>query len=155
MTSVSVPGVHSWGNAMDAPIRILMITSEWPTCDRPDSAPFIVRQANFLRSAGLTVDVFASKGRKKPFNYLRAWFQVRRKLRRDSYDLVHAQWGQSGLLAIPKHCALVITFRGSDLEGIVNSKGRYTDIPLPVTCSSSSARLLRWWLTRSLYFLNR
>ena len=126
MTSASVPGVHSWGNAMDAPIRILMITSEWPTCDRPDSAPFIVRQANFLRSAGLTVDVFAFQGSKKPFNYLRAWFQVRKKLRRDSYDLVHAQWGQSGLLAIPKHCALVITFRGSDLEGIVNSKGRYT-----------------------------
>ena len=111
---------------MDAPIRVLMITSEWPTCDRPDSAPFIVRQANFLRSAGLMVDVFAFRGSKKLFNYLRAWFQVRKKLKRDSYDLVHAQWGQSGLLAIPKHCALVVTFRGSDLEGYVDSRGRYT-----------------------------
>src|SRR5262245_42624324 len=108
---------------MDAPIRVLMIPSEWPTQERPDAAPFIVRQANFLRAAGLKVDVFALRGSKKLLNYLRAWFRVRKKLRRDSYDLVHAQWGQSGLLAIPKHCALVVTFRGSDLEGIVNSRG--------------------------------
>src|SRR5262245_31084539 len=111
---------------MDSPIRVLMITSEWPTEKRPDYAPFIVRQANFLRSAGLRVDVFNFQGSKKPFNYLRAWFQVRKKLRRDSYDLVHAQWGQSGLLAIPKPCALVVTYRGSDLEGIVDSNGQYT-----------------------------
>src|SRR6516164_2552337 len=78
---------------MDASLRILMITSEWPTEKRPDFVPFIVRQADFLRSAGLMVDVFAFRGSKKPFNYLRAWFQVRKKLRRDSYDLVHAQWG--------------------------------------------------------------
>jgi hypothetical protein len=111
---------------MDAPIRVLMITSEWPTQARPDSAPFIVRQADFLRSAGVMVDVFAFRGSKKPFNYLRAWFQVRKRLRQGSYDLVHAQWGQSGLLGIPKRCALVVTFRGSDLEGIVDPKGQYT-----------------------------
>jgi glycosyltransferase involved in cell wall biosynthesis len=111
---------------MGSPIRVLMITSEWPTEERPDYAPFIVRQANFLRSAGLRVDVFPFRGSKKPFNYLRAWFQIRKKLRRGSYDLVHAQWGQSGLLAIPKYCPLVVTFRGSDLEGIVDSKGQYT-----------------------------
>ena len=72
------------------------------------------------------VDVFAFRGSKKPFNYLRAWFQVRKRLRQGSYDLVHAQWGQSGLLGIPKRCALVVTFRGSDLEGIVDLKGQYT-----------------------------
>ena len=127
---------------MDAPIRVLMITSEWPTQARPDSAPFIVRQANFLRSAGVMVDVFAFRGSKNPFNYLRAWFQVRKQLRRNSYDVVHAQWGQSGLLAIPKHYALVVTYRGSDLEGIVDSKGHYTFAGSVLTLLSKAIALV-------------
>jgi glycosyltransferase involved in cell wall biosynthesis len=46
-------------------------------------------------------------------------------LLRQSYDLVHAQWGQSGLLSFPKAIPLVVTFRGDDLEGIVGQGGQY------------------------------
>jgi glycosyltransferase involved in cell wall biosynthesis len=111
---------------MAKPISVLMITSEWPTPESPHAVPFIVRQVNFLRRADVSVDVFHFRGNQNPFNYLRAWISVRRKLWQKNYDLVHAQFGQSGALAIPKRHPLVVTFRGDDLEGIVGRNGTYT-----------------------------
>jgi glycosyltransferase involved in cell wall biosynthesis len=103
-----------------------MITSEWPTTESPYSVPFIARQVSFLRRANISVEVFHFCGKQNPFNYLRAWRKVRRMVRQNSYDLVHAQWGQSGALALPKRLPLVVTFRGDDLEGIVGKNSKYT-----------------------------
>lgn len=102
------------------PIRILMITSEWPAPGVNLTAHFIKRQADFLTAAGVDVEVFPFKGAKNPVNYLKAWLLLRRKLKRERYDLIHAQFGQSGLLALPKRAPLVVTFRGSDLLGTVS-----------------------------------
>jgi glycosyltransferase involved in cell wall biosynthesis len=111
---------------MNTPLRVLMVTSEWPTPEHPEWAPFVVQQVKFLRLAGMEVDVFPFHGARNPFNYIRAWVQVQRRLRRKRYDLAHAQFGQSGSLVIPKRVPVVVTFHGSDLEGIVGPKGRYT-----------------------------
>ncbi len=99
-------------------MHILMLTSEW----RPD----IERQVESLQKAGVLVDLFQFRGAKNPVNYLKAWFRVQKKIINNTYDLVHAQWGQSGVLALPKKLPLVITYRGSDLKGIVNNNGNYT-----------------------------
>lgn len=107
-------------------IRVLMITSEWPTPEKPYQVPFIVRQVEYLRKAGIEVDVFPFRGAKNPANYLRAWQKARLALKAGKYDLIHAQWGQSGLMALPKSIPLVVTFRGDDLEGITNGQGRLT-----------------------------
>ena len=88
--------------------------------------PFIVRQVEFLRRAGVDIDVFAFRGARNPFNYLRAWYRVQKKLRRQRYDLVHAQWGQSAPVALPTRLPLVVTFRGGEGEGIVGDRGQYT-----------------------------
>lgn len=112
---------------MDDDLRVLMITSEWPTLEHPEWVPFLVQQVDFLRKAGVTVDVFAFRGAKRSWNYLRAHIEVQKKLAQKTYDLIHAQFGQSGLLAIfPKRYPLVVTFRGSDAEGIVDALRRYT-----------------------------
>jgi teichuronic acid biosynthesis glycosyltransferase TuaC len=112
---------------MDNPVRVLIVTSEWPTVEHPEWAPFIVQEVKFLRLAGLEVDVFSFRGAKNPFNYIRAWLDVHRIFRRQHYDLVHAQFGQSGVLVIPACMPLVVTFRGSDLLGIISDrKHRYT-----------------------------
>jgi teichuronic acid biosynthesis glycosyltransferase TuaC len=107
-------------------MRVLMVTCEWPTPERPHLVPFIVRQVEFLRRAGVDVDVLSFRGAKNPFNYLRAWFRVRQRLRRHSYDIVHAQWGQSAPTTLPTRLPLVVTFRGGEGEGIVGDDGRYT-----------------------------
>jgi teichuronic acid biosynthesis glycosyltransferase TuaC len=107
-------------------MRVLMVTSEWPTSEHPDWVPFLVQQVAFLRKAGVDVDVFSFRGAKQFSNYLRAWMQVQRKRSSNHYDLVHAQFGQSGLITLPKSLPLVITFHGSDLQGDPSFRGRYT-----------------------------
>jgi glycosyltransferase involved in cell wall biosynthesis len=111
---------------MTAPIRVLMITSHWPTPGQPRTTYFIKRQADFLRAAGVDVDVFHFQGRRNPWNYLSAWWRLHHRLVRNRYDLMHAQFGHAGLLAFPKRLALVVTYRGSDLLGEVGRGGRYT-----------------------------
>jgi hypothetical protein len=54
-------------------IRVLMITSTWPQPGRPCTTHFIERQANFLRAAGVSLDVYHFRGRRRPWRYLRAW----------------------------------------------------------------------------------
>ncbi|HLZ45765.1 MAG TPA: glycosyltransferase family 4 protein [Gemmatimonadales bacterium] len=108
-------------------LRVLMITSEWPEPGSARPTQFIRRQAEFLKAAGVELDVFAFRGGKKPWNYLKAWSRVRPRLRSGQYDLVHAQFGQSGLLAFPRQLPLVVTFRGCDLLGTFGDRlGRPT-----------------------------
>lgn len=129
---------------MTAPLRVLMVTSDWPTPDKPRTTNFIKRQADFLCAAGVLVDVFAFSGSKRPGNYLRAWWQLRRQLRSTQYDLIHAQFGHSGTLAFPKRLPLVVTLRGSDILGIVSdTDGRYTAVGRILTA------LTRWVAARA------
>jgi glycosyltransferase involved in cell wall biosynthesis len=106
-------------------IRVLMVTSDWLWNSWGGPAVFIARQADFLRRQGVEVDLFPFRGARHPGNYLAAWREVRRRVQRGNYDLIHAQFGQSGLTALPKRVPLVVTFRGDDLEGIIGEKGRY------------------------------
>ena len=113
--------------ATRGPLRVLMVTTDWPTPDRPRTTNFIKRQADYLQAAGAEVEVFHFRGAQRPWNYLRAWREVRRRLATGRYDLVHAQFGQSGLVALPKRVPLVVTFRGSDLLGMVSdATGRHS-----------------------------
>lgn len=108
-------------------LRVLMVTSEWPTPQHPHYAPFVVRQVDHIRKAGAEVDVLPFRGSRNPLNYWNAWRAIQDKVNQQSYDLIHAQWGQSGLPAIIlKRLPLVVTFRGSDLEGILAADGQYT-----------------------------
>ncbi len=107
-------------------MRVLMITTEWPRVPW-GTAQFIARQATFLRAAGVDLEVFAFQGNANPLNYAAAWFQVRRRLAREHFDLVHAQFGQCALMALPKRVPMVLTFRGDDLQGIPGVRsGRVT-----------------------------
>jgi glycosyltransferase involved in cell wall biosynthesis len=107
-------------------MRVLMVTCEWPTSESPHLVPFLVRQVEFLRRAGVEIEIFSFRGARNPFNYLRAWYRVQKKLRHSAYDLIHAQWGQSAPTVLPTRLPLVVTFRGGEGEGIVGDNGRYT-----------------------------
>lgn len=114
---------------MGTDLCVLMITSEYPTLEYPINGIFVARQAEALRRAGIQVEVFAFRGAKNPMNYLRAWWQVRVRLSQNRYDLIHAQFGQSGLVACcQRRLPVVVTYRGSDLEGLRNINGRLTTI---------------------------
>src|SRR5918997_5837110 len=106
-------------------MRVLMVTSDWLWNSWGGPAVFIARQAEFLKREGIEVDILPFRGARSPRNYLAAWKEVHRRLAENTYDLVHAQFGQSGLTALPKSIPLVVTFRGDDLEGIIGESGRY------------------------------
>ena len=106
-------------------IRVLMVTSDWLWNSWGGPAVFIARQAEFLRREGVDVDLFPFRGARDPRNYLAAWREVSRRVEGGGYDLVHAQFGQSGITALPKRLPLVVTYRGDDLEGIIGQNGRY------------------------------
>lgn len=108
-------------------LRVLMIVSDWPTTKLDATTHFVKRQADFLQAAGVSVGVFPFRGQKNPLRYLWYWSQVRRRLREEPFDIVHAQFGSSALLAMPASRPLVVTFRGSDIQGVISdSTGRYT-----------------------------
>jgi len=107
-------------------IRVLMLTSEWPTSEHPHYAPYLVRQVEFLRRAGIFVEVFSFRGARKPINYVKAWRSLRRTLKEGKYDLIHAQFGQSALLPWPKRLPLVVTFHGCDIQGVKGPDGNPT-----------------------------
>ena len=111
---------------MHVPIRVLMVTSQWPTPERPHAVPYLVQQVSFLRRAGVEVDVFSFRGSQKPMNYLKAWKRLRGQLNTSRYDLVHAQFGQSALLPWPRRAPLVVTFHGDDILGEKGEDGRPT-----------------------------
>ncbi|HWC72863.1 MAG TPA: glycosyltransferase, partial [Gemmatimonadales bacterium] len=121
------PGTPREGavNSVERPLSVLMLTSEWPQ-NLEHTAHFVARQARFLQNAGVRVEVFPFRGDKRPQKYAAAWLKVRRRLARGNFDLMHAQFGQSALLALPKRLPLVITFRGDDLLGVVGNDGRPT-----------------------------
>lgn len=129
---------------MTVPLHVLMVTNKWPTPEHPDTTPFIKRQVDYLRGAGVDVDVFHFRGAKKLLNYVRAWRQLRSKLRHKQYDLIHAQFIHNGILALPKRVPLVVTCRGSDILGIVgNDKGGH------IAASGIQTRLSRIVAARS------
>lgn len=116
-----------------------MITGVWPTPAHPERAPFVVRQVEFLRRVGISVDVVHLDGRGQPSRYVQRWREVRTLIARNHYDVVHAQWGQSALAALPRVAPLVVTFRGSDLEGVVSKSGKYGVSSFLLTCVSQIA----------------
>ncbi|MBI5645290.1 MAG: glycosyltransferase [Ignavibacteriae bacterium] len=107
-------------------MRVLVVTSEWPTESEPQRARFVVRHIEALRALGVDIDVYSFRGGGNPLNYARIRKDVRSRIRNGGYDLVHAQWGQSALVTLPAPVPLVVTYRGSDLEGVVGRSGRYT-----------------------------
>lgn len=100
-------------------MRVLVVTSEWPSARAPYAGVFVQRQVARLRAMGVEVDVLDFRGARNPFNYVRAGRAVRRRVAASRPDIVHAHFGQAGLLAVSQRYApTVVTFHGSDLYGL-------------------------------------
>ena len=110
---------------MNNPLKVLFITTEWPTKAHPRHVPFLVQYADSLCEQGVEVEVYHFHGRANPLNYLRAWFDVRKQPFWSEAELIHAHWGQSAFITLFSRKPLVVTFHGSDLQGIVSRHGKY------------------------------
>jgi glycosyltransferase involved in cell wall biosynthesis len=71
-----------------------------------------------MQAAGVAVDVYVYDGGWSIGNYLRAVRETRQLMKRERYDLIHAYFGQCGLVArAQRKLPVVITYAGSDVEG--------------------------------------
>lgn len=110
-----------------AALRVLVLTSMYPSAKNPAAGTFVEEQVISLRKAGLDVEVMAFEGARSFRNYLRAGIRLREHLRNNSYDLIHAHYGLVGLPSrMQFKCPVVLTYHGSDILGEVGPDGRYT-----------------------------
>lgn len=107
-------------------LRVLVVTSEWPSPDHPNQVPFLVQQVRLLGDSGIDVSVFSFRGGKSLKSYLKARCDLRRQFDLSSFDLIHVHFGQSALLVFPIRIPTIVTFWGSDVHGVVNQQGNYS-----------------------------
>jgi glycosyltransferase involved in cell wall biosynthesis len=125
-------------------VRALVVTSLYPTSEHPERGRFVADQVESLRKIdGLEVEVFQFEP--GGLNYLTAARELRRRHRRDRFDVVHAHHGLGGWTAraLGRRAPLIVTFHGTDLEHAV--VGRLSQAlarvaTLPATVSADLAR---------------
>lgn len=99
-------------------MHIVYVTSQYPSERMPIGSPFVVREVESLRQLGIEVTVFPYTGGLNPLKYWQAIRQLRRLLRQEQFDLVHAMFGQCGIVARGQwRLPVVISYGGSDVEG--------------------------------------
>jgi teichuronic acid biosynthesis glycosyltransferase TuaC len=94
-------------------LKVLIVCSqnhEWGI------ASFITEQVEALVKLGIEVDYFHIR-QKGIVGYLRNYLPMRQKLKKKRYDLVHAHYGLSGLLAtLQRRVPVIVTYHGSDIN---------------------------------------
>src|SRR5947208_1857291 len=97
----------------DDGLRVLVVTNLYPTPESPAYGTFVGEQVEDLRSSEDTrvVDVLFVDPRPTRFSYVSGCLAFWRLLRRRTYDVVHAHFGFTGLLAITqRRVPVVVTF---------------------------------------------
>jgi teichuronic acid biosynthesis glycosyltransferase TuaC len=95
-------------------MRALIVTSMWPSASAPARGSFVRDQVAALQEAtGVDVEVFAFP----PRGYARAARHLRRRYRRERFDVVHAHFGLTAWPALAvRHATRVVTLHGTDLR---------------------------------------
>ena len=97
-------------------MKILFISSHYTHSS--GSAPFVKKEYNALRDLGLDIDLYAYSGGWSMVNYANHLYKIYRLIKTKKYDILHARFGQCGVLAIFfKDTKSIVTFGGSDLTG--------------------------------------
>jgi len=131
--------------------RVLVVTNLWPTEADPGYGSFVQAQMESLRPLGVEFDVLFINGRESRWNYLRAIGEMRRKLKTTCYDLIHAHFGLSGLVARCQYrVPVVLSFMGDDVLGRPRRDGSITFYGRLLQVSSFVlARLVRAVIVKS------
>jgi glycosyltransferase involved in cell wall biosynthesis len=104
-------------------VKVLVLTNMYPSEAEPWAGCFVKDQVEDLQALGVDVRVVAFDGRSDSTAYPRVVRTLRRALREDSADLIHAHYGLTGAVALTQRRApVVVTFHGSD-TGYVRWQG--------------------------------
>src|SRR5436190_14772908 len=121
-------------------VRVLVVTSLYPTAQHPERGRFVADQVEALRRIdGVEVELFQFEPGGASF--VTAARALRRAHKRERFDVVHAHHGLGGWTAraLGRRAPLVVTFHGTDLEHSVvgpMSRALARLSALPVTVSA-------------------
>ena len=98
-------------------MRILVVTSIYPTAVRPNMSPFVKEQVESLRERypDLTVDVHVIEPFGPKVKYLWEMLRLPAVVKKGGYDVVHAHFGLTLVAVLLVRAPVVVTFHGSDL----------------------------------------
>jgi glycosyltransferase involved in cell wall biosynthesis len=106
--------------------EVLVVTSIWPTPERPHLGIFVKRQVDSLRDLGIHSDVLVIRGDRSPLAYLDAARRLAGfgTISGRRYRLVHAHGGESALAArFYWRAPLLVSYLGSDVLGVPGGGG--------------------------------
>ncbi len=96
-------------------MRVLVVMNFGADESTPQRGRWVVDQVEALRDGGIEVDLFSFRPGKR--EYLPATRRIRRLIRENSYDLVHAHYGLAGWCAwLAGARPLIVTFHGTDVR---------------------------------------
>jgi teichuronic acid biosynthesis glycosyltransferase TuaC len=94
--------------------RVLVVTNMYPDAENPHFGTFVQEQVEGLRGAGVEVDVLVVGGKRRKLSYVEGARRFRRRIREQQYDLVHAHYVFSGIVArLQRSFPLVVSFHGA------------------------------------------
>jgi glycosyltransferase involved in cell wall biosynthesis len=97
-------------------MRVLVLTNMYPTPRYPSFGTFVEEQVRSLRNEGVEVDVLFVNGIKGKINYLWGIFRMWKQMLSRRYDLIHAHYVFSGMVARFQFLyPVVLTHHGSQV----------------------------------------
>jgi teichuronic acid biosynthesis glycosyltransferase TuaC len=133
-------------------MNVLWLTNMWPDTERPWLGSFVHSQACSLERGGVELDVLYVPGYRSSWEYARGAVEVLRRSKRRQYDLVHAHYGHSGVLArLQTKVPVLLSYCGDDLLGTPAPTGTSrTRQSIVLACGFTQlSRLLRATITKS------
>lgn len=93
-------------------MRVLIVASG----NTKAASPFIIEQVESLKKIDIQIEYFLIKG-KGWTGYLKSLSKLKKKIKNKNFNLIHAHYGLSGLLAtLQRRIPVIITFHGSDIN---------------------------------------
>ena len=108
-------------------MKVLVATSIYPTRENPSRGTFVRTQVEYLKRAGVEVELLLLRGPSRKLMYPKAVLELRRRLAAGSIDLVHAHYSYVGIVARTQwRVPVVVSYCGDDLLGTMNVRGKQT-----------------------------
>ena len=86
--------------------------------------PFVKAQIDSLQKAGQNIYVLTIKGNHPKWKYLKALVEMRNLISKERFDIIHAHFSYSGVVAVlQRKSPVIISFMGTDLFGSRNDDG--------------------------------
>jgi teichuronic acid biosynthesis glycosyltransferase TuaC len=97
-------------------MKVLIITNMYPTPDMPAFGTFVKEQVESLIQNGIEIDILFINGSEKTLNYFWAFPRLWARMLTRRYDLIHAHYVFSGIIARAQFLyPVVLTHHGSQV----------------------------------------